>query len=343
MKIFAKLIAGFAAVALLCIAVGTAGWLGLNSVDQSLMDVSKTRLPAVQYLGNMDSTMNAVISAERTLLLPSLTYRERTEEIDNLKKLWQNFDSELNSYLALPKNAEETSLTNRFKQQLEQWKSEHGKLLALVQRVELDDVQHVEASLVARKLDHVKWVAALDQAIANRRHFDRQLDPTLCGLGKWLSTFSSEDDEFNAVLAKFEPPHQKLHGLGQKINELMAENNVNGAKKLFSHEVEPTLQNMESIFTEAQEIAANDIKSLRAAAAIAFGTERETFAAAMQTIDELIALNNQLTGEVSQTAEADADASKLTALIMTLLAAVLAMALGFFLSRSIVEPLKKVM
>ena len=221
MKIFAKLSAGFAGVALLCVVVGTTGWLGLNATEEGLTEIVEVKVPAVQGLGLMMEKMNIVKAAERTIIVSSLSLKDRLRQIENMKKAWTEFEIGFNAYGDLPKTDEETVLVSRFKEALAQWKIEHRKLVDLAARVKLDDLAHVQTTLVEKQMDHVKWVAVLDKNIAARTHFDKQLDPHLCAFGKWLEGFASEDVEFNAILAKFAGPHDKLHGLGGKINDLM--------------------------------------------------------------------------------------------------------------------------
>jgi methyl-accepting chemotaxis protein len=343
MKIFAKLLAGFSTVAVLCVVVGATGWLGLNATEKGLKEVVDVRLPAMEGLGLVMEAMEGIKATERTIIISSLSKKDRLLQIENLKEVWTAFEDGFGKYVNLPKTGEEAALVSRFKEALARWKTESQKLVDLAARVELDDVGHMESILVARQLDHVKWVAALDKAIASHVHFDKQLDPNLCAFGQWLEGFSSEDAEFNAIIAKFAGPHETLHGLGGRINALMGEQgDYDGARMLFNNEVVPALASIEEIFEDARENVAVDLNALDSAIEIAFGSELEAFSATMEIADALVAMNEKLGAQAGLAAEAVATRSKAVALAMTLLAAVVAVALGLGLARSIVGPLRTV-
>ncbi len=343
MKIFAKLLAGFSTVAVLCVVVGATGWLGLNATEKGLREVVDVRLPAMEGLGLVMEAMEGIKATERTIIISSLSKKERLLQTENLKEVWTAFEEGFGKYVNLPKTGEEAALVSRFKEALAQWKTESQKLVDLAARVELDDVGHMESILVARQLDHVKWVAALDKAIASHVHFDKQLDPNLCAFGQWLEGFSSEDAEFNAIIKKFADPHETLHGLGGRINVLMGQQgDYDGARMVFNNEVVPALASIEEIFEDARENVAVDLNALDSAIELAFGSELEAFSATMEIADALVAMNEKIGAEAGVAAETVASRSKAVALVTTLLAAVMAVALGLGLARSIVGPLRAV-
>ncbi len=190
-------------------------------------------------------------------------------------------------------------------------------------------------------MDHVKWVASLDKSVAENRRFGKQLDPTLCALGRWLPSFSSDDPEFNALLDRFKAPHEKLHGLGEKVNSLIAQGQAGAARALFDSEVKPTLEQIELIFKAARVKVVSDIGRLDAAIDIAFGSEREVFSITMSRLEELSELNSRIAGEVSQAAAATARQSKLVAAIALAMGIILAVLLGILISRSITGPIRR--
>jgi len=200
-KIFAKLTGAFAIVALICAIVGALGWVGINSTENGLIEVAEVRLPAVAGLGQMLESMNAIKSAERTMMNPILSLADRQHELDNLKERWAEFEAGEDKFKGLPKTPAETALMENFLQLEKQWRGEHAKLVELVSQIKLDDVQRLESILVARQLDHIKWVAALDKTVAAQVPFSGQLDPTLCGLGKWMSGFTTSSEGFSQIMA----------------------------------------------------------------------------------------------------------------------------------------------
>jgi methyl-accepting chemotaxis protein len=341
MKIFAKLIGGFAIVAVVCALVGGIGWYGINHTSEGLNTIARTRLPAVEGLGLMMEGLNALKSSERTLMISSLSYDDRKHEIGNLGKRMGDLDNGFAKYDGLDKNDEEQQYWSEVKHSLDDWKAEHHKLTELVKQIELDDVGSLEAVLVGRKLDHVKWVSGLETAVARSEKFTGQLNPKLCGLGKWLGKYTTQDQTFDAILKSFDVPHRHLHELGATINSKIAGGDVGSAGVLISSQVKPTLKEIEGLFDNGLDHVKADIAELEAAKEIGFGSGRKAFSAAMKVMDELMEYNNELSTRVTADAETDAARSEIMAFVAVLFGAVVALVIGFFLARSIAGPMRR--
>jgi methyl-accepting chemotaxis protein len=345
LKISTKLTGGFAVVAMICAVVGAVGWSGVNSLQKNITVVAEERLPAVLALGIMTESMNAIESAERTMVNASLTGEERRLELGNLQNRWAAFAKGHENYASLPKTAAEEGLWQKLGPAIDVWEKEHKKLVDNTAGIKLDNPGSLEAILVARELDHIKWISGLDMAIAESEEFTGQQDATLCGLGKWMNGFKSGDKDFDAIIDKFQAPHTKLHAFGGQINEMIFMNNFSDmgesleARELFDNEIAATLAEIMSIFDEALTYSRADMARLAAAQEIAFGSEREAFAATMDLFNELAALSVRLSEEASLASQTSARNSKVTAAVAVAFGVVLAVLFGFFLSRNITVPL----
>ncbi len=107
MKILTKLIVGFGAVVVILAIVGGIGWYGIGTTEKGLAAISEESLPAVEGLSLMMEAMNAIKSAERTMVISSITAKDRAHEINNLKKRWAMFEKGQKLFHDLPRTAEE--------------------------------------------------------------------------------------------------------------------------------------------------------------------------------------------------------------------------------------------
>ncbi len=341
MKILTKLVGAFAIVALVCVLVGGIGWYGISSTEKSLVEAADVRLPSVHSLGLMMEAMNDIKASERTLLISSLSQVERAKQISDLEEHWGLFDRNFSLYEPLPKSDEEAALVVKFEQALQQWRGEHRNLVDLVSQVRLDDVETLEALLVARLLDHVRWVNSLDESAAEGTRFTGQLDNTLCGLGKWLAGYDTDDQAFAGILAGFKSPHARLHGFGEQINQLLGSQRQDEARALFYGSVLPTLSKIEALFDHALSYVNEDIQRLDTARQIAFGSELQALQTAMGLADKLSDLNHRLAEQASALAKGQARQSKLISTISVIAGAILAMVFGIFIARGITGPLRR--
>jgi methyl-accepting chemotaxis protein len=348
MKIATKLFGAFAIVALLCGIVGGVGWYGINKTETSLATVSQVRLPLVHSAATMMGSMNEIMALERTATISGLSAEERNKALSAMKAAWQTFNVGLQQYKSIAKTAEEAAIEGQFQKALQDWQAEHNKMIDLLAKVQLNDVEQVETVLVARRLDHVRWVDDLDIAIAGDREFTGQLDPKLCGLGKWMAAFSSGSNEFDNLMHRFIIPHEKLHSLGKQINTIIVQHKRSStgesaeARKLFDTEVKPTLKEIESLFDEAITFVQRDIGSLDEALSIGFGSEKAAFDKTMALLDKTVALSNDLADEVGRQATVRAHRNKMAAAGAELLGILLALGFGYFISRSITSPMHNI-
>ncbi len=341
MKIFAKLTGAFSIVALICAIVGGIGWFGIVNTEDSLNDVGGNHLPAIQGLGLVMEGMNALKSAERTMIHPGITLGDRQHEIENLTKRWAGLQSGLDLYDSVEKEKEELVAWDKAKSSLAAWKNEHLKLVNLTESVLIDDVESLNADLLKRELDHINWVRNLELAILQNNQFTGQLDPGQCKLGKWLSSYSSEDTVLMSMLAAFDAPHKKLHALGHSINGMMAKNNTSKAETTLKNQVMPTLNKIRDVFNKNQNYVNSQLTKLDEAKDIGFGSERVAFGATMNAFDELYDLARKFADERRASAASAAGTSKAFALVSVLLGVIIAVSFGIIISKGISTPMNQ--
>ncbi len=341
MKIFAKLIGGFAIVAAVCALVGGIGWYGIYNTRSGLEAVAHKSLPAVEGLGLIMQGLNGLKSAERTLMISSLSSVDRVHEIKNLGKRMKVIDDGFAEYDSLDKNAEELKLWAEVKQAVAAWKLEHHKLVALVKQVELDDIGSLEAVLSGRHLDHVQWVSKLEKSVIRRERFTGQLSPKLCGLGEFLSQYRTDDQTFMTMLSRFNGPHQTLHRLGEMINAKIDDGDYGAAGVMVSSKVKPTLAEIESLFSKSLTYVKADLADLAGAKEIGFGSGRSAFSVAMKALDKLMKYNVELSAQITADAEGDANRSQMLAFVAVVFGVITALLIGFLMARSFAAPMRR--
>ncbi len=342
MKIFTKLTGSFAIVALICAIVGFVGWQGIKATNSGLNEVVNKSLPGIKAMGLLMEGMNSIKSAERTMIISSIDYKTREHEYNILEKRWAIFNKGYNLYDSLSKTPGEKKIWQKIKASTISWKAEHKQLVELVHTVKMDDIESLEAILWHRQLDHINWVKQLEEAISQGREFTGQLDPTKCGLGKWMTSYVSSDNTFNSRLSALAPPHERLHALGRKINNLIAQGKTTAAQKVFDQEVKPTLAKIERHFGILIAAVRVNIAALDQARGIAFGSERVVFTKLSEEADALLTLVGKEADKTRDRGLTTADRSTTMALITVIIGIIIALTFGFFLSKGIAEPTNKV-
>jgi len=98
--------------------------------------------------------------------------------------------------------------------------------------------------LSQKKNDHLLWMHVIKDTLLNRSdELKIQLDPTKCGLGRWIysdhtQSIKAKDDQFSNIIEQIIPFHNQLHQSAKNIGSLIREKQFEKAHTFF---VENTL------------------------------------------------------------------------------------------------------
>lgn len=177
---------------------------------------------------------------------------------------------------------------------------------------ELSQIKGVDAILAKAEVDHLIWGRRLINAIVDpeTKKVEVQFDGHKCDFGKWFYGEGKKEAEkitpyIARTLASMEDPHLKLHESAKRINDLVEKGDKKGALELYLKESRPIIRGLIESF-------------------------------------------NQMRGEIKERAVSDDVLVKMTSnhqLTVLIIAIVFSSALvivAFFLGRSIISTLKRV-
>ncbi len=155
---------------------------------------------------------------------------------------------------------ESAKLDSHLGQLLEQIKVPHEALHGTaIQLITVYKPIHPGLSEILRgKLDdHRKWAADLSEALLEfHPSLSIELDPSLCGFGKWLNSseatlLMAESPFFKQIMEKIQGPHADLHNSAKKIDTALRQGAFNVAETVSKDETKPILETVAGLFHEA--------------------------------------------------------------------------------------------
>jgi len=202
------------------------------------------------------------------------------------------------------------------------------------------------AFLAKKEADHLAWTGKVQDAImTGRRELKVQLDHTRCSFGKFL--YGSEakkaggrDDVFAGLLAEVEGPHERLHGLGGRIESFLKNGNTGSAARVYTGEVIPVLSQVREVLGRMQTRAEENVQGKRQAEQI-YADETQTSLADVQGLlkemSDLARKNilseDQMLGNALNTRKG--------ILVLGVVSLILGILLAFIITRSITGPVKE--
>lgn len=113
------------------------------------------------------------------------------------------------------------------------------------------------ALLDDREKDHLDWVDALEKAITNNTPFTKETDHNKCAFGVWYNQFTSNDDDLNEALERFDEPHKRIHASAEALLKLAKEDQKSALVKL-DQERKSTLKELVRLFEITRERIRNN-------------------------------------------------------------------------------------
>ncbi|MBF0349049.1 MAG: CZB domain-containing protein [Magnetococcales bacterium] len=94
------------------------------------------------------------------------------------------------------------------------------------------EIKELVETMELRKQDHINWLNKLKDEVYNDKPISVQTNPHLCAFGKWYDTFTSDNSNLNSYMARFDTPHQAIHGIAIEAKKLIQEGKKEEAVKL---------------------------------------------------------------------------------------------------------------
>ncbi len=138
MKIGTKLIAAFAFIAAIGVAIGIVGLNASDKIGKAGIEVGEVRLPSVDALLVMSEAQTSVMVGERSLLSRRL-FNDPTERAIQYKRIENSLEraaAAREQYEPLPQTKEEAAEWKRFAKLWEEWKSEDAAFVSLLKQKE---------------------------------------------------------------------------------------------------------------------------------------------------------------------------------------------------------------
>lgn len=111
-----------------------------------------------------------------------------------------------------------------------------------------------------REQDHIRWLEALETAIRKNSEFTLARDHKLCAFGRWYQEYQPATEEMQALFARFDGPHQRIHALADELLALAANGQRDEALASLAHHRKTTLARLRDLFEDARHLASGGLR-----------------------------------------------------------------------------------
>ncbi|HDQ14874.1 MAG TPA: HAMP domain-containing protein [Sediminispirochaeta sp.] len=302
------------------------------------------QLPGIESLLETEIHLEEMLLAQRTLMSEKLSFEERSSYLQEVRAAEENFQESWDHFLSLPAIAEVERLIGEFETAIADWIKLNDRWLRLNEEFEAMDVlapADLLASIEQFRGDHYSLELNVALFLLNGREFEGGGDPTACSFGRWLRDYSSRNSEVNRLLEEIREPHNRFHQAVTEIRSAYRAGDLQSATDIFEREMLPASAEVFLGFEALGEIADEANSRRDEMTDLVVGEITTEAYEAMDVLDELIHINENLTTDRVATADTDGAQVELIALVGMVLGVLLALLLGVILTRGITAPMAK--
>ncbi len=343
-RLAVKLIGGFILVALIVAVVGVFGLTGAQQMNRHVEEIGEVRLPSIESLLIIQSESNAIRISLRSLLNPRMSAEQRERQYANIARSRANYQAAWDLYEPLPQTPEEERLWNEFVPAWEAWAEVNNQFIQDSRTIERTDIYNpdaFESMLIGFTTDHHEVMGRVTNYILTGESFAGGDDPTACNFGRWLAGFETSNPEINRLLQQMPESHNPFHRSVAVIRNHMQAGNTQAAIREYTTNMRPNADSTFDLFGQLQDQAAGVVALYDALSEQALGIAVERQTAAMDLLNQIIHINEEIADAAVAQAAADGGQVVFVAIVGIIVGVVLALALGIILTRGITGPVAK--
>lgn len=345
MKLGTKLMLGFATVAAITLVLGITGYYGAVKSNHAIEELGQVELPSIDNLLQLKIVSENIRGSLRTLGIPGLSGELRQRQYENVARAREEYEKSWKLYEAILHGNEEGSLLKQFMPAWNALREDHNKFLTISR--DMDRLGISDPTALGRKMelfrgDHYKLSANMLHMLLAQEKFDGGEDHTACNFGKWIPTFKTDNPALNQQLQSAIEPHRHFHESVRKIKLLKQEGKTAEAQETYDKEMNTAAINVFTAFDAMRKTADDAISLNEQAQELLFGSLTLKQRAATELLDKLVQMNREAASANIKKSEAQALSLKTFSLVAAICGVLLAIALGFFITRSVTGPIRRI-
>jgi methyl-accepting chemotaxis protein len=345
MKLGTKLMLGFGAVALITLALGIVGYYGMVKGEGSIDEIGVVRLPSIQSLLVIEREAEHMSYLIQSLANAEVSFERRQGLYPALQKSRETYEAAWKIYEPLPQTAEEERVWNRFVPVWNNWREANSRYVELHRRFDELGIQNPD-ELLSQVQSFRADIYALEKSvlelIVHGEEFTGGEDHTATPFGQWLRTFSSRNRDIERLRQEMQGHIERFHAAVSPIRQAVKSGDQDQAVRIYADRMDPAadevMQRMYALIQVVSEAEAVHEE----AGQLLLDTVLPRAYEAKGLLEELVEINDQVATQEIQAAHTQAVFLETVVLIAAIGGFILAMGLGFLITRGINRTLTRI-
>ncbi len=343
-KLWIKLVGGFACTAIIALAIGVVAIRQVNTVSGNLEVVGTENLPGTDSILRIKSQTNAMLTVMRTLMSPFLSSEDRTRLHNEFKAVAEERRATMNAFENLHKSSKLTELWKPFVTAGVALDGFDDKAIGYSKRLQEIDILNPDAYMNSMQLfrgDHYLLEVKACGLLLDGTAFDGGTDPGACNFGKWLGSYHTSNKELQKILQDVKPVHDAFHSAVEKIKIAYKRGDFAAAKTIYMQEMLPNADKVFQYFAQMRAETQKSIDVFNALGKLLTVDSVKAKEALFALVDKMVEINTAEAGAAVRTSLDEAASGRRMTIAGIILGVLLALGLGITLTRSLTHPLSE--
>jgi methyl-accepting chemotaxis protein len=337
-------------MAIIILALGITGFYSAFTSNQSISGLSTDTIPSLRTTMKLEDQIQSIRGTLRTLGIAGLPAQDRSRQYENFQKDVKGLEETLAQYAAVPKAAEEETL---FKGLQDANKAFLQSATAYVQinhdidQYGISDPNEFIAQIERFEKEHFQLVQQVFHLVYFKQNFTGGDDVTTCPLNQFIEEFKSTNPDITNAIKAIREPHRRFHEAIKKVQNTMKKSDISDADVMYAQVVyeQEMAQAMKFVFSNLDTIArfAYEVRNqFSDGQKLLFGPLMSTQRQMSDMIEQLVRFNLQEAEVSTQNAVSRGALVKTISVVSALIGILIAIVLGWFMTRSIVIPVARI-
>ncbi len=343
-KLGLKLIGGFTAVALVVVAVGLVGLNGANQLDAAIDEIGIVRLPSIEALLQKEIEIEEMMVAQRTLMVEFLSREQRRTQYNAFNESRIRMQETWDYFKTLPATAAEERLSDQVDRENAEWQEHIDEWLVMLRDFEAQDVLDpgdLRETLYNARGDYYAIQVDVLEYLRTGQAFEGGEQAGDTSMGVWLADFRTDNPRLTELTQAIRAPQAEFHGAVREISALMRQGLTAQAETVYEQQLVPAGDELFDQLYQLMDYAQDADTQRNTMNEFVMGILYDEARDVMETLDELIHINEEIAAAEVRAANETADRVLVTVIVGMIVGFVVAMLLGIILTRGITGPVYK--
>ena len=344
LKLGVKLVGGFVLTAVIVLAVGLTAMIQQRKMDNLGKDLADEKVPAVEYMLQIEAELGSIAGFMRTLLTPYATKELRSQIHQELLDRRKSYGAVKEEFLKLRFAKDVDKEWQEFLDHIGKWVQVNNKAVETSKGlIEIDIVNPTELNGYMKEFEiaHQSLLARVGRLLSFNESFEGGIDGTACSLGKWMENPTTKNKEILGLMNRLRPIHLGLHEKVAEIKQAAADGQSYKAKEIAEKELFPLSEQVFEIVHEMEAVSSEIYASFEEMNKLLLEDAKMHQENTFAVIASIVKKAEDEAHETTMKSQAVATQTRLITTIGIVVGVALALVLGFYLTIIITRPLSK--